>query len=209
MPQALERDCEPEFQAFQHKALIALGGNVASLAGPPEKTLLAALQALATDSVRISNVSRLFETPCFPVGAGADYINAAAILSTSLSPTGVLAHLHQIEALFGRERRQRWASRTLDLDLLAYDDMVWPDPATYKGWRDLSPPDQKLRAPDQLILPHPRMHERGFVLVPLADVAPDWCHPVLGLTVVEMLATLDPGQVAQVRAVEQPAPLPE
>jgi 2-amino-4-hydroxy-6-hydroxymethyldihydropteridine diphosphokinase len=76
--------------------------------------------------------------------------------------------------------------RTLDLDLLAVGDLVLPDATTYAEWRALPADLQRLRAPDDLILPHPRMQDRAFVLVPLADVAPDWVHPVLGLSVAEM-----------------------
>lgn len=176
---------------YRHRALVALGGNLASAAGTPVDTLQAALDALRT---RFGGVmaSRIYRNPAFPAGSGPDYANAAAGLEVAedLTAREVLQVLHDIEALYGRERRSRWAGRTLDLDLLAYDDLVLPDAATQASWRALAPERQKVAVPDQLILPHPRLQDRAFVLVPLADVAPDWQHPVLGLTVREMLAAV-------------------
>ena len=101
-----------------------------------------------------------------------------------------MAHLHTIESELGRVRKGRWGQRTIDLDLLAHGDRVCPDERTLRDWMGLPLDLQKNTAPDRLILPHPRMHERGFVLMPLADVAPHWVHPVLGQTVVQMLAGL-------------------
>jgi len=149
-----------------------------------------ALTEIETNDVMICETSKFYKTPCFPEGAGPDYVNAAVTLATTLSPTQLLAHLHKIEADFGRERIQRWGMRSLDLDLLSYGDQVLPDVATYESWQALEVEHQKLRAPDQLVLPHPRMQDRAFVLLPLADIAPDWKHPVLGQTVREMLEEL-------------------
>lgn len=173
---------------YRHTALVALGGNLASSVGTPAETLRAALDALAQRFGAVV-ASRVYRNPAFPAGSGPDYVNAAARLDLGQDVTapGVLQALHEIEALYGRERLSRWAGRTLDLDLVAFDDLVLPDPATHTAWRDLPPDRQSVAVPDQLILPHPRLQDRAFVLVPLSDVAPDWRHPVLGLSVREML----------------------
>ncbi len=107
-----------------------------------------------------------------------------------MDPAGVLDVLHGIEADLGRVRPRRWAPRVCDLDLLAAGEEILPDAETVRRWMELSPEDAGSEAPEELILPHPRMHERSFVLVPLADVAPGWRHPITGRTVAEMVAAL-------------------
>lgn len=102
------------------------------------------------------------------------FVNGVAEVATEMPPEELLARLLALEAQFGRERGTRDAARTLDLDLLDYDA------------RKCSTPD--------LVLPHPRLHERRFVLAPLCDIVPDWRHPWLGLTAAELLAGLPPGQ---------------
>ncbi len=175
----------------ENPALIALGGNLPQGEEGPAGTLRRALADMPSEGLRPLGVSRFFRTPCFPAGAGPDYVNAAAVVECgALAPEAVLAALHRIEARHGRERQARWAGRTLDLDLLAMGGRVLPDAAAQAAWRDLPPEDQARRTPDRLILPHPRMQDRAFVLVPLCDVAPDWRHPLLGLTVAEMAARL-------------------
>jgi len=170
--------------------LIALGGNMPSALGGPETTLREALKRLPRPGLTLEAVSRFFQTPCFPAGAGPDYVNAAARLRCDLTPQALLQVLHRIEADFGRERVQRWGMRCLDLDLLAAADAVLPDRQTYDHWHGLGAEAQRREAPAELILPHPRLSERAFVLVPLADIAPDWVHPVSHLSVQEMLAAL-------------------
>jgi len=180
-------------------SLIALGANLPSDAGPPAATLLAAVEALIGVDIRLVVLSRLFATPCLPAGAGPDFVNAAAVLDTALPPQALLQRLHAVEARFGRRRDERWAARTLDLDLIAQGDAVLPDAATWAEWAGLPALDRMARAPDRLILPHPRLAERAFVLVPLAEVAPDWRHPVTGRSVLQMRDALPAAELAAVR----------
>ncbi|MEQ9694564.1 2-amino-4-hydroxy-6-hydroxymethyldihydropteridine diphosphokinase [Shimia sp. SDUM112013] len=170
--------------------LLALGGNLPSAIGGPEVTLKSACASLRQFNLKLCKVSRFYETPCFPPGAGPDYINAAAMVETPLDAHDMLAVLHEVEAEFGRERDQRWGMRTLDIDLIGGQDLVLPDPETHRKWTSLPPQEQVRATPDQLILPHPRLQDRAFVLVPLNDIAPDWVHPATGRSVSEMLAAL-------------------
>ena len=179
-------------------ALIALGANIVSPYGPPQQTLRAACDQVARRIGKVTGKSRYFSTPCFPPGAGPDYVNAAICVESAQDAPALLAALHLIETEFGRERVQRWGMRTLDLDLVALDDLILPDPATHADWRALPPDLQKMRAPNELILPHPRLQDRAFVLVPLADVAPDWVHPILGLTVTQMRDACSAADLAEV-----------
>jgi 2-amino-4-hydroxy-6-hydroxymethyldihydropteridine diphosphokinase len=106
------------------------------------------------------------------------YVNGVAELRTDLGPQQLLSELHAVERLFGRERRERNEARVLDLDLLAYGNLVRPGP---------EPP----------ILPHPRLAERAFVLLPLCDLMPQWRHPVDGRSLNEMIAALPSDQIAR------------
>jgi 2-amino-4-hydroxy-6-hydroxymethyldihydropteridine diphosphokinase len=172
--------------------LVALGANLPFEGEPPATTLRRASKALAEEGFVVLAVSRFYATPCFPAGAGPDYVNAAAVLDDGSEGdlASVLLRLHDVEEKFGRKRLQRWGMRTLDIDLLAAGDSVLPDAETQDFWRKLALNEQKTAAPDQLILPHPRLQDRAFVLVPLADVAPDWLHPRTGQSVSEMLEAL-------------------
>ena len=183
------------------KALVALGGNISGVGGSPAETLRAAMAALEDSALTVEAASRLYSTPCFPAGAGPDYVNSAAVLSGARSPEDLLSFLHAIEARFGRERRRRWEPRTLDIDLIAFGNAVLPDLATFLRWRDMPEDEQLRRTPEELVLPHPRLQDRAFVLVPLAEAAPDWRHPASGLTVREMKEALPAALISAVRAL--------
>lgn len=179
-------------------AAIALGGNSPSHKGDSVATVTAALVETQHHIGPIVAVSRFYRTPAFPPGSGPDFVNAAALVSSRMTGADILMALHRIEAAFGRTREIRWGTRTLDLDLLTHGDMILPDKATQSEWMTLSPERQKKEAPDQLILPHPRLQDRGFVLIPLAEIAPFLAHPVTGRTVADMVDALPEAEKAAI-----------
>jgi len=181
--------------------LLALGSNLPSQAGSAQETIGIAFELLARESLVFGRRSRLFRTPAFPKGAGPDFVNAALEVQTTLSADDLLARLHDIEAQLGRQRHQRWEARVIDIDLLSYGSAVLPDRDIYNRWRTLAVQDRAIQVPDRLIVPHPRLQDRGFVLVPLLDIAPDWVHPVSGLTVRQMHALLSPDDLAGISAI--------
>lgn len=151
--------------------------------------------------LRITCKSRWYATPAFPPGSGPDFINAVVEVKTDLGPAETLAVLHRIEAEIGRTREVRWGARVCDLDLLAWEDTVQPDAAAVRHWMQLSPERQLTEAPEHLILPHPRIQDRAFVLVPLAEIRPDWRHPVLGRTAAELRDALPRAELDQIRPI--------
>ncbi len=162
------------------------------------ETLQAALASLREIFGEIL-VSKFYQTPSFPKGSGPDFVNAACSFTSGLAPSDIMQALHKIEENFGRERVKRWGQRTLDLDLIAINGLILPDLEGYNVWRNLPMDAQLTQSPDTLILPHPRLQDRAFVLVPMMDIAPDWCHPVLGLTVPEMLSALPAADRAEIK----------
>ena len=178
---------------------IAFGGNVETNFGSPLQTMEMALGCLEEAPIRITAKSRFFDTPAFPVGSGPNFVNGVVMVETTLSAEDLLDRLHAIEADFGRERKSRWGARMLDLDILFCEGDILPNSEIWQKWHDLPPEMQTIEAPDQLILPHPRMQDRGFVLVPLADVAADWVHPVLQESVLDMLAALSENSKNEVK----------
>lgn len=186
----------------QHNVLLALGSNLASTYGEPADNVLLAMEKIEALGGKIIAASPLYATPSFPPGNGADFVNAALHVSATWTVEEALTNCHQIEAALERKRAQRWGARTLDVDLIGHDDAICPDAQTHQHWRALSLEAQQRETPDQLVVPHPRVQERAFVLVPLADVAPDWVHPILGKTVKQMLAALDPADVAAVKPLQ-------
>lgn len=182
--------------------LVALGANAMSQAGSPRETLHAVIAELPAHGLPVVAASRLYSSPAFPPGAGPDFVNAVVRIASEAPPESLLQTLHRLESRFGRTRDIRWGPRTLDLDLLACGGLIRPDAATLRHWIDLPAGRQTTETPDRLLLPHPRLQDRGFVLVPLMDVAPGWRHPLTGLTVARMLAALPQAGRAEVRRLD-------
>jgi 2-amino-4-hydroxy-6-hydroxymethyldihydropteridine diphosphokinase len=153
------------------RAYVGLGSNL----GDRAAYLLLGLSALSRlPKTHLLRLSPVYETN--PVGPPQPpYLNMVAELETELSPKGLLAEMLRIEKALGRERRERWGPRTLDLDLLLYGDLVLEE--------------------EGLSVPHPRLHERAFVLVPLLDLLPEGRHPLWGQSFAELLASFDASSV--------------
>lgn len=179
-----------------NRFILALGSNATADIGANASILSDALERIKARGLTALRVSRYWRTPAWPPGAGPDFVNACALVEGEASVEAVLDTLHAIETAMGRVRTTRWAQRRIDLDLLAAGDLIRPDRATLARWMALPPEAQARETPDTLLLPHPRLHQRAFVLVPMAEVAPDWVHPVLGASVSQMLAALDPAETA-------------
>lgn len=156
--------------------LIALGANLPSHHGTPRQTIFKSLEHLKTRGVEVLSCSPIFLTAPVPISDQPWYHNAVALVKTDLGPHELLSALHETEAAFGRVRSVRNEARVLDLDLLDYHGQVIDDTA--------------------LTLPHPRMHLRSFVLLPLYKIAPNWGHPILHTGVREMLRALPQSELS-------------
>ncbi len=154
--------------------VIALGANLSSSVGAPRDTLAAALLArLSAQGIGVTHRSSYYVTKAWPNPADPVFVNAVARVETERSPRALMELLHGTEEFFGRSRGAKNAPRTLDLDLIDYDGRV-----------ELGPPE----------LPHPRLADRAFVLVPLAEVAPGWRHPATRRSIAELLSALPAGK---------------
>jgi 2-amino-4-hydroxy-6-hydroxymethyldihydropteridine diphosphokinase len=159
---------------------IGAGANMDHPAyGPPRETLKAAMSALQGRGVRIVRLSPWYRTAPVPASAQPWYINVVAEVATDLTADALLAELHAVETVFGRVRTVPNAPRAIDLDLLDFHGEMAPG------------------GPGRATLPHPRMAGRAFVLRPLADLAPEWRHPVTGVPLRSLLKALPADQIIE------------
>jgi 2-amino-4-hydroxy-6-hydroxymethyldihydropteridine diphosphokinase len=154
--------------------LLGFGGNI----GDPSSAITAALQRLETEGVRITARSSFYRTPAWGKTDQSDFVNLCAAGETALTPTELLDKIRRIEAALGRERRERWGPRIIDIDILTYGECAIAEP--------------------ELTIPHPHLSGRAFVLVPLLDIAPD--RVIAGRTVREWAADVDRGGIERIDA---------
>jgi 2-amino-4-hydroxy-6-hydroxymethyldihydropteridine diphosphokinase len=162
--------------------IIALGSNLSSKFGSPKSALQKAINALTAAGIRAIRTSKLYETEAHAYISQPNFVNAAITADTTLPAHTLLQVLKRIEAEAGRRKEKGgkmpyflWKPRPLDLDIVSYKGLIC-------NWSGYRPCENK-----RVILPHPRAHERAFVLCPLTDVAPEWHHPVFGLTAGQLL----------------------
>jgi 2-amino-4-hydroxy-6-hydroxymethyldihydropteridine diphosphokinase len=168
---------------MNHIVYLALGTNL----GDRPANLQVALEALPPQ-VDVLASSPVYRTPPWGITDQPAFLNQAARAGTTLDPGALLKHLKDIEHKLGRIPGIRYGPRVIDLDILFYDDLVLDQPG--------------------LTIPHPRLHERAFVLVPLADLAPDLRHPILGTTIIELAAAVDHSGVLPYIAANSPPQKP-
>lgn len=180
MHQTFNADNSDYLPKTKNLAVVALGGNI----GDSITILNGAIQKISqTPGIELLQWSSWYRTK--PVGGPVqdDYINGCIIIKVNFPPEKLLRTLLGIEDEFGRLRVERWGARTLDLDLIFYEDQIIDHPPT-------------------LIVPHPRMQERAFVLVPLTEIAPHWVDPRSGQPVEQLLQSLSPLETASVQKIE-------
>lgn len=149
-----------------HTIYLGLGSNL----GDRLANLRAAVKALAPQ-VRVLEESAVYETPAWGVEDQPGFLNMTLRAETGLSPAALRDHVKDIESRLGRTPTYRWGPRLIDIDILLFDDLIVDTP--------------------DLVIPHPQMHKRPFVLLPLESIAPDVLHPALGLSIRQLLAHVD------------------
>jgi 2-amino-4-hydroxy-6-hydroxymethyldihydropteridine diphosphokinase len=162
--------------------IITLGSNVASRWGDPATTIRRAVRVLDSRGVIVLRCSALYLTTPYGITDQPPFVNAAAAVRTALPPAALLSLLKKIEAESGRSRSRRWGPRALDIDIIDYN-------ARILNWPKRNSQHHKYGTP-RVILPHPEIQSRPFVVRPMMDIAPYWHHPVTGRSAMQLMARL-------------------
>ncbi|MBC7322440.1 MAG: 2-amino-4-hydroxy-6-hydroxymethyldihydropteridine diphosphokinase [Acetomicrobium sp.] len=153
---------------------IGLGSNM----GDRLNNLRTAVQLLKNAGFIVKKQSDVFETPPFGVKEQPYFLNACLLAESDMEPKKILRLLKSIELKMGRKRRMRWGPREIDLDILFMDNLIYRD--------------------DELAIPHPRLQERPFIIVPLFQICPKWKHPLLGVTVEDLYRSVNISEIVKI-----------
>ncbi len=170
--------------------IIGMGSNQDYRKISPVDILENAKIKMREQKIEIVVESKNFESPAFPKNRGPTFVNCVLLAKFFGSPQNLLLELQKIELELGRSRKERWAQRSCDLDILAIDNLILPSITEFNYWANLELEEQMKTAPSNLIIPHPRIQDRAFVLKPLKSISSDWSHPVFKKTADELLDNL-------------------
>ena len=169
------------------KYYIALGSNLETENMDRLEILNKALEYFPMFSISLVKVSSFWESKSYPNNNQPNFINAVSEVQSILNPHQTLCSLKKIEIILGRKVNCRWGSRVLDLDILAAGSLILPNLRIFNRWLKMPLQHQIQNQPNQLILPHPRIQDRLFVLKPLSEIDPSWIHPVLNKKPYELI----------------------
>lgn len=177
---------------------LGLGANLPFAGRPPLETLKAAIAELSKGALEQVLVSGFYATTPVPYTDQPDFVNCVVSAKTGMSASDLLTFCQKVEGMFGRTRDSRWQARTLDIDILAMSELVMP---SHSEWPQLMEEGRNGTVAAPLIIPHPRLHERAFALVPFADVGATWRHPLMQTSIGEMMDALPQSELTGVRRI--------
>ena len=185
-----------------NKYVVVLGSNLPSKFGNSAETLKKCVDEIRSQpSIKSLLESNWYISSSFIDEKEPRYVNVGIRFNTNLNPIDLLNYTSGLEKRFGRKREKRWEPRTCDIDILLCNQLILPNKAHFQKWLKLDFSDQIKLSPNELILPHPRLQERTFFLKPLIDLQPDWIHPFLGMKAKEMLDSLPPNELENIKEI--------
>ena len=167
--------------------LIALGSNLEINNMTSLVLIKKALNCFSEFNMTIIKESSFWESKSYPDKDQPNFINAVCKVYSELEPKYILSQLKCIEKMLGRKFNKRWGNRVLDLDLLSFGFDILPNKVIFNKWYKMPLKQQLSCQPNELILPHPRIQDRLFVLIPMNEVAPEWIHPILNKSPKELI----------------------
>ena len=183
--------------------IIVLGSNLSSKFGSSAEILKKCVGELRSfQAIQSLSESKWYISSSFVDEREPRYVNVGVRFSTNLKPKDLLIFTSDLEIKYGRKRQRRWEPRTCDIDILLCDQLILPSKLHFEKWLKLDFLEQIELAPNELILPHPRLQERTFFLRPLNDLQPDWTHPFLEMKAKEMLDSLPSNELQNIEEMK-------